>query len=428
MKQKVYCAILYLGLFAFFYPEKYIFFPVNTIWIAQIIAILFSINYFQKHKLFRKIKFLCISGGVIFLIGFFASNILNSGGDLSLANRGIHIILFCLFGAWVSYMMVKGYNESSVFKLLEILVNLATFQAIISFIFLLVPSVSEQYRSFVVYDEHTLSIVDGLSQFRLFGIGDMRYATAAVNYGFMIWSVLLLRHCQYGRIGRVNWYSITIITLFTLAGILSGRTFFILFLLTIPYIFFLKECSVRYTSKEFFSTFIPVLLLGVVVFAYLFASNDQLVSWAFELFINVGDSGQIETESTNQLKNMYIFPSSIDTWILGDGRTIDEYGGFYMGSDVGYIRSIFYWGITGTFIYLFIQYKMARKAFFGTQCDAYRIFVIFIYIFLLVYWLKDLYTIEKLICLLIMVRAMSNRISKNRDMHNYEVYNSNTCL
>lgn len=428
MKRKIYCAILYLGLFSLFYPEKYIFFPVSTIWIVQFIAILFSFIYFQQHKLWKEIKFLWLSGGIIFLIGLFASKVFNIGGDLVLASRGVHIILFSLFGVWASYMMMKVYNESSVFILIEILINLAIFQAIISFIFLLVPSLSELYRSFVAYDESTLRKMEQLSQFRLLGIGDMRYATAAVNYGFMIWSVLLLRHYRYRRIGNVYWYSNTIITLFTLAGILSGRTFFILFLLTIPYIYFLKGCSIRYSFKEFFSIFIPVLIVGTVAFVYLFASNDQLVSWAFELFINMSDGGHLESESTNQLQDMYIFPSTLDTWLFGDGKTIDEYGGFYMGSDVGYIRSIFYWGITGTLIYLFIQYIMVRKAILGVQYRAYKLFVYFIFIFLLVYWLKDLYTIEKLICLLIMVQPMSKTINKNRVVSNYEVYNSNSCI
>lgn len=428
MKKNIYCAILYLCLFALFYPEKYFILPVSTIWIAVFLSILFSIRYFLHHRLWREVKFLWLSGSSIFFIGLLVSKVLNQGGDLVLASRGLQIILYSLFGVWVSYLMVKVFKEASVFRLLEILVNLAMFQAIISFIFLLVPSVSDLYRSFVVFDELTLSNVERLSQYRLIGVGDTRFATAAVNYGFMIWAVLLLRHYQYGRIGRFSLYSITIITLFALAGILSGRTFFILLLITIPYVFFLKGCKFRHTTKELFITLIPVIIFGLTVFVYLFASNDQLVSWAFELFINMGDSGHIESESTNQLKDMYIFPSTLATWFIGDGKTNNEYGGFYMGSDVGYIRSIFYWGIIGTIIYLYIQYKMVRKAIYSTQYKAYRVFLAFIFIFLLVYWLKDLYSIEKIICLLIMVQAMSNRISKQRKKSNYEVHNNNSGL
>lgn len=428
MKTMIYSILLYLGIFALFYPEHYKFLPISTIWIAAIPAIIFSIMYFFQHKVWSEVKFLCLLGIIILCVGIFASKVFNNGGDFGLANRGIQIITFSLFGVWVACMFVKVYKHSSVFKLLEILINIATFQAIVSIIFLLVPSIAELYRSFVVLDVFTLQEIDKLSQYRLLGIGDMRYATAAVNYGFMIWAILLLRHNKYGLLGKVNWYSITIITLLSLAGILSGRTFLIVFLLTIPYVYFLKGCVFKDAVKELFLTFFPVLVMGSVVFIYLFANNEQLVSWAFELFINMGNNGQIESESTNQLKDMYILPTTIDTWLFGDGRLSDQYGGFYMGSDVGYVRSIFYWGITGTIVYLFIQFKMVRKAISSSHDVTYRFFVYFIFIFFLIYWLKDLYSIEKLLCLFIIVQAMSNRINKKSKNRYYVIHNRNTSI
>lgn len=52
------------------------------------------------------------------------------------------------------------------------------------------------------------------------------------------------------------------------------------------------------------------------------------------------------------------FPESLKTWIIGDGyfsnpRDVDPYftgryiGGYYMGTDVGYLRFIFYAGVLG---------------------------------------------------------------------------------
>ena len=55
------------------------------------------------------------------------------------------------------------------------------------------------------------------------------------------------------------------------------------------------------------------------------------------------------------LKNMYVFPDNWKTWIIGDGYfdMVDPYYtgkdmyGFYMGTDVGYLRFIFYFGVIG---------------------------------------------------------------------------------
>lgn len=424
MRKSIYRFILYIALFAVFYPEKYTFFPVSTIWIFTAIALMFSIAYFAQHKIWHEVNSLSFCGLAIFLIGVISAKIINQGGDLILANRGIQIISYSLLGLWVSYLMIKVYKEASVLKLLEILINLALIQAIISFVFLLLPSIAEFYRNFVTIGEDAMGVIEVQSMFRLVGIGDMRYATAAVNYGFMIWAVLLLRHHHYGLVGTRNWYSLLVITIFSLAGILSGRTFFILMVFTVPYVFCLKERNFIKSFNELFSVFCPVLIVGFVAFVYLFASNEQLVSWAFEIFINLGDGGKLESESTNQLRDMYIFPSEIKTWFFGDGKTVNDSGGFYMGSDVGYIRSIFYWGIIGTCLYLYIQYYMVRIGTNNNCEKSYRVFLSFLFIFFLVYWLKDLYSIEKLICLFVMVQAMSYRMNQINNID--EIHNSNT--
>lgn len=55
---------------------------------------------------------------------------------------------------------------------------------------------------------------------------------------------------------------------------------------------------------------------------------------------------------------MYVFPDNLKTWIIGDGYFSNPYNtdpfyigtrsrGYYMGTDVGYLRFIFYFGLIG---------------------------------------------------------------------------------
>ena len=65
---------------------------------------------------------------------------------------------------------------------------------------------------------------------------------------------------------------------------------------------------------------------------------------------------------------MYIWPDKLETWLIGDGYMIDpgynpNYygktygGGYYMNSDVGYVRFIYYFGLIGFLFYVgFIVY------------------------------------------------------------------------
>ncbi|MNR35976.1 hypothetical protein D3C85_1538570 [compost metagenome] len=58
---------------------------------------------------------------------------------------------------------------------------------------------------------------------------------------------------------------------------------------------------------------------------------------------------------------MYVFPDNLSTWLFGDGRMMMSDGSYYMGSDVGYIRLLFYFGMIGTFIYFLTQLFYYQK-------------------------------------------------------------------
>ncbi len=68
---------------------------------------------------------------------------------------------------------------------------------------------------------------------------------------------------------------------------------------------------------------------------------------------------------------MYVFPDNLKTWLIGDGYmanpdTVDPfytgkaYHGFYKGTDVGYIRFIFYFGILGLLMMIVYMAKVCQ--------------------------------------------------------------------
>ena len=79
-------------------------------------------------------------------------------------------------------------------------------------------------------------------------------------------------------------------------------------------------------------TFKKVLLLFLVLFVIFVLSGDffkkiiiessdnKMQKHALELFVKFFVSNKFETESTNDLKTMYVYPDDLKTWIIGDGR------------------------------------------------------------------------------------------------------------
>ena len=402
-----YKILVFAFLFMLVYPEHYIFLPFSTIRIVQIFGIAYSIFYFYKNTFRLAYQKICYYGILIFIVGFLSAYVFNTGGDLDVAKRGILMILYIFSALWIAFLLKKSDSSFSLYTLIEWIVLITVFQAIITIIFFLVPTIADTYRSFVVADDSILESMANLSSFRMVGIGDVRYATSAVQYGLVMWGVIALKHDRYGFWGSHPWYSNIIITLFTLVGIMSGRVFFVIILVTVPYIYLLNDRKLKRSIKDVFSIFIPTFIIGAIAFIYVFANNEELVKWAFELFINLGDSGQLESASTNQLKEMYIFPNNMKTWLIGDGKSIDVSGGFYMSSDVGYIRSIFYWGIIGTLVYYSLQYKCYRIFTSYSNNKTLNIYVTFLLLWLYIYSFKDFYSIERYLVLFTVIQILT---------------------
>ena len=87
----------------------------------------------------------------------------------------------------------------------------------------------------------------------------------------------------------------------------------------------------------------------------------------------------------------------------------DNSGRFYMHTDVGYIRSIYYWGILGSAIYYMVQffyYRIVRNYYKFTRAK-YLIDLLFIWFW--IYNFKEFWTIEPYWALLLIAAICSNR-------------------
>ena len=81
---------------------------------------------------------------------------------------------------------------------------------------------------------------------------------------------------------------------------------------------------------------------------------------------------------------MYIFPENIKTWIIGDGFWANPSGsGYYMHTDVGYLRLIYYFGLVGLFVYLLMQFVAIRTVFKNYNLSIIFYLTVFTYLLIL---------------------------------------------
>ena len=108
-------------------------------------------------------------------------------------------------------------------------------------------------------------------------------------------------------------------------------------------------------------TWVALFGIGITVCVILYNTDPQarkLFRFAFEGFFSLAEKGRWEVSSNERLKTMVVFPETLHTWVIGDGYFVNSRydpnylgdatsAGYYMGTDVGYLRFIFYFGIIG---------------------------------------------------------------------------------
>lgn len=106
---------------------------------------------------------------------------------------------------------------------------------------------------------------------------------------------------------------------------------------------------------------IGITLIMILAGTYLYNTDEQFhedMRFGFEGFFSLAEEGEWNVSSNDRLKSMYVLPDNLKTWIIGDGYfsnpiDTDPYfvgkvtGGYYMGTDAGYLRFIFYFGLLG---------------------------------------------------------------------------------
>jgi hypothetical protein len=152
---------------------------------------------------------------------------------------------------------------------------------------------------------------------------------------------------------------VSVFVFITVVGSMISRTTNIGALVAIGYMIhatWILSTKIRLTNMRMWSIMISVVVL--LVFFSVFLYNNvpaarSLFRFGFEGLISWLETGVWRTHSTDMLQTMWVFPETLQTWIIGDGYFVDPIrpGSYYMMTDIGYCRFIFYCGLTGLFTF-----------------------------------------------------------------------------
>lgn len=184
------------------------------------------------------------------------------------------------------------------------------------------------------------------------------------------------------RSKRIIWYILAFL-LIAVVGNMIARTTTVGIIIALAYLLYasgLHRMAIRKSTGRVVLWFVGVLVVSVPLLVILYNTNEQFhdnLRFAFEGFFSLAEKGRWEVSSNEVLKNMVVFPDNMKTWLIGDGYFSDptgvdpyytgrDFAGYYMQTDIGYLRFIFYSGLIGLsamFVFIWKSGRISMQKF-----------------------------------------------------------------
>lgn len=353
--------------FCYIYPLRFNFIPgaistrniMGILGIAYYLCMIFNSHKFKTRYNITTIKFLIsiILLPILSLIPLTYNNTI----DLAFIIYPIQIILIY----FAAYLIFKFAKKIKINEILNYFILCVIIQGVISIIMFLNPPIRDVLINLISYDDFTENVISKTSEFRLIGFGVAFYVAGIISSVALIFNMYKILHSNQTFLWIISYIFILI------SGICMARTTLIGFGLSLILIcskspiFKLKiRLKILFITTTLITICCIIFLVIISLPSNIYYNIENFITFGFELFINMHESGSATTNSTNTLLTMYgIIPNEFSTWLIGDGLwTYPNSGLYYKDTDVGYFRLIFYFGIIGTIAYMCFQYYSVKLA------------------------------------------------------------------
>lgn len=354
----------------FFFPFEFTFLPgVNTKMMLAVAGIIVALIFFAQKKGISISKGFVNIGVYSLLVSIIGvvSVVVNGTNDFAYATYFVSMSVWLSAAFFTCCLIWATHRKISV----SIVINYLMIICVIQCVLALLINQSPVVKAFVgEYFSLQQDFLDASNVKRMYGIG-AALDTAGVRFSavlIMIASELSKRnkglHQYHDYLYLICFFIITVV------GCMISRTTSVGAFISLVVLF---RNGTNIFKDKLFLEFLTVLLAAVVIVVYFYnriPEIERLIQFGFEGFFNLFETGDFSTSSTERLKTMYVFPESLHTWIIGDGYFSNPYldpyyvgeliGGFYMGTDVGYLRFVFYFGMIGLIsfsVFMFVASK-----------------------------------------------------------------------
>lgn len=380
----------------YFFPFEFSFLPgVNTKMAMAVLGlVLFVYSCVKNRSIELSKEYICVF--LLALLTSFwgiASTTYNSTSDYTYASYFVSMAVW-LGGAYFVVQTISFiHGQANTELVCNYLIAVCVAQCGLALVIDQVPAVKAFVDSFLGGSGFM-----GKSESRLYGIGCSLDVAGTRFCAVLIMTAEMISRSK----GRKLVLYVFSFYFLTVVGNMIARTTTVGVVLAICYLllrtFFISP-NLGSGRKSWIIIGVCFVLTSVLIFIlYDFSPVFKAYfRFAFEGFFSLAETGQWEVSSNDILKSMVVFPDNARTWLIGDGYFenpwgVDlnyigpEYYGFYMQTDIGYLRFLFYFGICG--LLTFIAYFIFVSRLCVKRLSDYKLLFVFIVVLNFILWFK----------------------------------------
>lgn len=351
--------IAFALLFSFIYQIDYIFLPFNipfVMGLAGMPIFLYKNNSFSR-KDRKYVKDTLLSLLPVAIVATL-SIIGNYSHDFYFVKWAIINMLY-FFGAYLMFQLLRGaFRDLSFGRLVDLLVMCAVVQLSLTLVMYFSPEVKNTLQPLIHESEIAKEAMERAAT-RLVGFGT-HFFVSGITHAFIL--IMIAFSFTLRKVSLFKSVVMMLSFIFIAAvGSMMARTTLVGVLFAIVIVLLGRRGKKYFISGLVLSTII--ISVASVSFLDLIGDDmEKLFNFGFEAFVNYQETGSFSTESTDDMMRLYKFPTTWETWLIGDA--IYEAGnGYYMNTDIGYCRLIFYFGVIGFIAFMWFEYYILKKIF-----------------------------------------------------------------
>ena len=387
----------------FFFPFEFTFLPgINTkMAMAAVGLVLFALDLAKGRaaSLDRSFFLLSFLAALVSLAAF-ASAVINHTNDYTYASYIISMWVW-MGGAYVVVSVIKWVHGDATVEIVgNYLIAVCVMQCGLAIMIDSLPWFNELVNHLVLglgfVENDVLEKAN-----RLYGIGcSLDVAGTRFSCVLVIIAFISLKIAGTEKKRWIWLYLISFFIISVVGNIIARTTIVGVGMAMLVWLIGAIAVRQAETRRFFISRWLAVLIIAIIVCTVLYIESPIFKDnfrFGFEGFFSLFETGKWETNSNNILKNMIVFPDNLHTWLVGDGylenpyrRDINyvgpNYGGYYMATDIGYLRFIFYFGLIGLLLFCAYMVTCANELMKRFPAYSWMFFCILIINFIV--WIK----------------------------------------